>query len=168
MTSPQHFLALRPCIELLTIGSDGRLIPAAASAGLASSANLGNLGVLRLGEHIEIRPGPASSTTSFFLLLSSGGLIVYLLYKSLNDENQSGVQQQPQQPSQPPRPAIQAATGQRWSAQNWLRWLLFGDTSDLRGQYFGPIRPGSSSTTEASTPGGFFGFTYFFQFRIHA
>ena len=51
----------------------------------------------RLGEHIEIRPGPTSNTTSFFLLLSSGGLIVYLLYKSLNDENQSGVQHQPPQ-----------------------------------------------------------------------
>ena len=53
--------------------------------------------ICRLGEHIEIRPGPTSNTTSFFLLLSSGGLIVYLLYKSLNDENQSGVQYQPPQ-----------------------------------------------------------------------
>ena len=53
--------------------------------------------ICRLGEHIEIRPGPTSNTTSFFLLLSSGGLIVYLLYKSLNDENQSGVQHQPPQ-----------------------------------------------------------------------
>ena len=162
MTSPQHFLALRPCIELLTIGSDGRLIPAASSAASAGLGNLGNLGVLRLGEHIEIRPGPSSSTTSFFLLLSSGGLIVYLLYKSLNDENQSGVQQQPQQPQQPSsRPAV---TGQRWSAQNWLRWLIFGDTSDLRGQYFGPIQPGTLSTTttteaSTSTPGRCFWFT---------
>ena len=59
-----------------------------------------NLGILRLGEHIEIRPGPpTSSTTSFFLLLSSGGLIVYLLYKSLNDENQSSVEATTQHPS---------------------------------------------------------------------
>ena len=122
--------------------------------------SVSNLGILRLGEHIEIRRElPTSSTTSFFLLLSSGGLIVYLLYKSLNDENQSGVQQQPQQPSSRP-----VATGQRWSAQNWLRWLIFGDTSDLRGQYFGPIQPGTLSTTttteaSTSTPGGYFWFT---------
>jgi len=48
MTSPQHFLALRPCIELLTVGSDGRLIPA-ASASLAGSARnlaVGGLGLL--------------------------------------------------------------------------------------------------------------------------
>ena len=59
--------------------------------------NYSDLIFCRLGEHIEIRPGPTSNTTSFFLLLSSGGLIVYLLYKSLNDENQSGVQHQPSQ-----------------------------------------------------------------------
>ena len=155
MSSPQHFLALRPCIELLTVGSDGRLIPAASSALAGAGANLGRgLGILRLGEHIEIRPGPTSNTTSFFLLLSSGGLIVYLLYKSLNDENQSGVQQQ-----QPPQPSVASAvSGQRWSAQNWLRWLIFGDTSDLRGQYFGPIQPGPSSKEPTSASNGkFFG-----------
>ena len=43
-------------------------------------------------------------------------------------------------------------TGQRWSAQNWLRWLLFGDTSDLRGQYFGPIQPGPLTSNEPSAP----------------
>jgi len=153
MTSPQHFLALRPCIELLTLGSDGRLIPATGAAS--------NLGILRLGEHIEIRPGPpTSSTTSFFLLLSSGGLIVYLLYKSLNDENQSSVEaaaaQQPSRTlpaSDSSQPSVSISTGQRWSAQNWLRWLLFGDTSDLRGQYFGPIQPGPvPSSNETSAP----------------
>ena len=48
--------------------------------------------------------------------------------------------------------ASTTTTGQRWSAQNWLRWLLFGDTSDLRGQYFGPIQPGPLTSNEPSAP----------------
>ena len=110
-SSPQHYLALRPCIELLTIGARGTseavLIP-------SRTISASNLALLRLGQEQS-----QSRTSSFFLLLTSGGLIVYLLYKGLSED-----QREEQQRSS-------------WS---WLKWLIFGDTQDLRShsQYFGP------------------------------
>jgi hypothetical protein len=126
MAQPQHFLTLRPCIELLTVGGDSSpalLIP-------RGSIDPSSLAVLRLGEHFELRQSQSRSS-SLLLLLSSGGLIVYLLYKSFKEDED---QQQQQQQTRPPG-------RQRWSAQNWLQWLLFGDTPDIRGQYFGPVKP---------------------------
>ena len=111
----QHYLALRPYIELLSIGENQALI-------IPQQIPTQNLALLRLGEHLELRQSQ-SRTSSLLLLLTSGGLIVYLLYKGLSEE------ERPSQRSQ-------------WSAQNWLRWLLFGDTNDLRGQYFGPTQTG--------------------------
>ena len=127
MASVQHYLALRPYVELLTIGGDSG--GGASQALFIPRGHSPELALLRLGERFELQQSQ-SRTTSLLLLLSSGGLIVYLLYKSLSDEDDHHQQQRPQQVHQ-----------QRWSAQNWLRWLLFGDTNDLRGQYFGPIKP---------------------------
>lgn len=115
----QHYLALRPYIELLSIGENQALI-------IPQQIPTQNLALLRLGEHLELRQSQ-SRTSSLLLLLTSGGLIVYLLYKGLSEE------ERPSQRSQ-------------WSAQNWLRWLLFGDTNDLRGQYFGPTQTVTGGT----------------------
>ena len=160
MTSPQHYLAVRPCIELLTIGGEaaGQAVSAAGqtlfipAGGTAASTFFPttNLSILRLSDHLELHQAQ-SKTTSFLLLLTSGGLIVYLLYKSLNEEEGSGNVLQNQQQSKSQRLQFhQQPQRQRWSAQNWLRWLFFGDTNDLRGQYFGPIQPFPSISSTKS------------------
>ena len=106
MGSPQHYLALRPCIELLTIGGSGNSEALLIPSRTIPASNL----IFRLNEQ---RP---SSTSSYFLLLTSGGLIVYLLYKGLSEETEQ----------------------EQRSSWSWLKWLFFGDTRDLRSQYFGP------------------------------
>ena len=82
--SAQHYLALRPCFELLTIGEHGvggqqaLLIP-------QGSISASNLAILRLGENLEFHRSQ-SRTSSFLLLLTSGGIIVYLLYKNYSED----------------------------------------------------------------------------------
>ena len=111
-SSPQHYLALRPCIELLTIGGNSGeeafLIPSRA-------ISASNLALFRLGQEQS-----QSRTSSFFLLLTSGGLIVYLLYKGLSEEQQE----------------------EQRSSWSWLKWLIFGDSRNLQSsRYFGPPNP---------------------------
>ena len=111
-SSPQHYLALRPCIELLTIGGNSGeeafLIPSRA-------ISASNLALFRLGQEQSAQ----SRTSSFFLLLTSGGLIVYLLYKGLSEEQEE----------------------EQRSSWSWLKWLIFGDTRSLQNSYFGPSNP---------------------------
>jgi hypothetical protein len=127
MASPHHYLALRPCIELLTLSESGGqtiLIPRGASAFFPAAA-ASNLAVLR---HLELQNATKSaSSTSFFLLLTSGGLVVYLLYKSCSNSNSAQFSDSNLRP--------------QWAAKSWLRWLFWGDSSDLGSQYFGPPLP---------------------------
>ena len=61
--------------------------------------------------------------------------MVYLLYKSYtSDEDRNSNKK----PTAAETEAAKGQTRSKWSAQSWIRWLLFGDTPDLRGQYFGP------------------------------
>ena len=84
-STAQHYLTLRPCIELLTLGENGGgqtlLIP-------RGEFSASNLTILRLADDLQLTRNQ-SRTSSFLLLLTSGGLIVYLLYKSFNEENSS-------------------------------------------------------------------------------
>ena len=106
---------------LIKIPGQTVLIPRGSSTIFPTSS----LEILRIGgeQHNQSR------TVSSLLLLTSGGLVVYLLYKSCtSDENSEDADHV--RGIRPPRP--------KWSAQSWIKWLLFGDTPDLRGQYFGP------------------------------
>ena len=88
--------------------------------------------ILRIGEQFELQQNQ-SRTVSSLLLLTSGGLVVYLLYKSYTSDEDSNKNK-----SSTSSEAAKGQTRSKWSAQSWIRWLLFGDTPDLRGQYFGP------------------------------
>ena len=90
--------------------------------------------ILRIGEQFELQRNQ-SRTVSSLLLLTSGGLVVYLLYKSYtSDEDRNSNKKSTAAETE----AAKGQTRSKWSAQSWIRWLLFGDTPDLRGQYFGP------------------------------
>ena len=88
--------------------------------------------ILRIGEQFELQQNQ-SRTVSSLLLLTSGGLVVYLLYKSYTSDEDSN-----RNKSSTSSESAKGQTRSKWSAQSWIRWLLFGDTPDLRGQYFGP------------------------------
>ena len=102
------------------------LIPRGSSTIFPTSS----LEILRIGgEQFELQRNQ-SRTVSSLLLLTSGGLVVYLLYKSCTSDENSEDAGDHVRGTRPPR--------SKWSAQSWIKWLLFGDTPDLRGQYFGP------------------------------
>ena len=90
-----------------------------------------SLEILRIGEQFELQRNQ-SRTVSSLLLLTSGGLVVYLLYKSYTSDVEDSSNKKSSET------AGKGQTRSKWSAQSWIRWLLFGDTPDLRGQYFGP------------------------------
>ena len=91
MASTTHYLALRPCIELLSIGENTMqsvggqtvLIPRGMGSTIFPTSSLE---LLRIGEQFELQRNQ-SRTVSTLLLLTSGGLVVYLLYKNCTSED---------------------------------------------------------------------------------